>query len=97
MFDWYRSLMDSDKNPLRNLRPAQRFQVMTVLSVMWTAIFCANTGLWFWYGEMVAAHLLLIVGILITGLTFSTASKVQSYRDHPTRDGTARYDDVWGA
>jgi hypothetical protein len=97
MFGWYRTVMDAEKNPLRHLPPAQRFQIMVVLSMMWTAIFCAGAGVWFLYGELVALHVLLALGTLFTGWTFSAARPVKSYRDYPVRDGTARYDDVWGA
>ena len=102
MRNWYRSVMDSNVNPLRNLPPVQRFQIMVVLSLMWTAIFCAGAGVWLWYGELVALHVLVALGILITSLMFRAANKVKpeagarSYRDHPAKDGTTRYDDVWG-
>jgi len=82
MFSLYRSIMDSDRKPLRNLAPIRRFQVMVLLSLMWTCIFCAAAGLWFWYGEILAAQLLVALGALITGITFRTASPTQSYRDH---------------
>lgn len=39
MLDWYRTISDSDRNPLRNLPPAQRFQTMAILGLMWTARF----------------------------------------------------------
>ncbi len=94
---WYRLVMDSEKNPLRNLPPAQRFKVMATLSVMWTVIFCAAADAWIYSGELLAAHLLLAMGTLITGHTFHTARQVKTYRDHPAEDGTTRYDDVWGA
>ena len=93
---WYQTVMDSNVNPLRNLQPAQRFQAMIALSVMWTTIFCAGAGAWVWYGELIVGHVLVVLGILITGLTFYRASQVTSYRDQPLKDGTARYDDVWG-
>ena len=97
MVELYRLVMDAERNPLRHLFPAQRFQLMTLLSMMWTTIFCTAAGAWYWYGELVAVHLLLTLGVLITGVTFRNASRVASYRDHPKHDGTARYDDVWGA
>ena len=93
----YRAVMDSDVNPLRSLPRAQRFQIMVTLSIMWTTIFCAGAGAWFWYGELIVAHMLIALGILVTGVTFHRASSVSTYRDHPLGDGTARYDDVWGA
>ncbi|NNE83279.1 MAG: hypothetical protein HKN28_04845 [Alphaproteobacteria bacterium] len=98
MLEWYRYVMDENKNPLRSLPRAQRFQLMLILSLMWTAIFCTGAGAWMWYGELVAMHVLLALGTLATGFTFrATARRAKSYRDHPAHDGTARYDDVWGA
>lgn len=96
MTSMYRSVMDPDVNPLRTLPPAQRFQVMVYLSLMWTAIFCASAGAWTWYGHLMAAHVLFALGFLVTGWTFHKARTVTTYRDHPREDGTARYDDVWG-
>ena len=97
MNELYRSIMDSDQNPLKTLPPAQRFQVMVVLSLMWTSIFCTAASVWFWYGELIAVHILLALGVAITGMTFRASPKAATYRDHPKTDGTARYDDVWGA
>lgn len=97
MLTLYRAVMDLDVNPLKNLLPAQRFQIMVFLSIMWTTIFCAGAGAWFWYGELIALHVLVAFGFLVTGLTFHRANRVATYRDHPLEDGTARYDDIWGA
>ena len=102
MYQIYRNIMDSDRNPLSALPPAQRLQAMIVLSTMWTTIFCLSTSAWFLYGELVVGHVLAILGIAITAMTFDAASRkkkfsVATYRDHPKQDGTARYDDVWGA
>lgn len=97
MLSLYRSVMDSNVNPLKKLPPAQRFQAMVMLSIMWTTIFCAGAGAWLWYGELIVLHVLVAFGFLATGLTFHRArSSVATYRDHPLKDGTARYDDVWG-
>ena len=93
----YRAVMDSEMNPLRNLLPQRRFQIMVFLSIMWTTIFCAGAGAWMWYGELMVLHVLVAFGFLVTGLTFHRAEQVATYRDHPRTDGTARYDDVWGA
>ena len=101
MHQIYRNIMDSDRNPLSALPPAQRLQAMIILSVMWSTIFCLSTAAWVWYGELVVGHMLVILGIAITAMTFRSASEkkkvpVATYRDHPQHDGTARYDDVWG-
>ena len=92
----YALIMDTDKNPLFALPPAQRYQAMIYLSIVWTAVFCVSFGAWYWYGELLIAHVLFALGALITGLKFRSASVVKTYRDYPLKDGTARYDDVWG-
>ena len=74
MFSLYRAIMDPNVNPLRNTPPMQRFQIMVYLSVMWSTIFCAAAGAWFWYGEVVVAHLLVAAGFVVTGLTFRAAT-----------------------
>ena len=76
MSQWYKLIMSSESNPLRNLPPAQRFQVMIFLSIMWTTIFTASMTLWVWYGELMTAHILLALGTLITGSTFRLANQV---------------------
>lgn len=96
MLSLYRAVMDPEVNPLRNLPAAQRFQLMLALSIMWTIVFCAGSGAWMWYGELLILHLLLAAATLVTGFTFRRASQVRIYRDCPAKDGTARYDDVWG-
>ncbi len=63
---------------------------MVYLSVMWSTIFCAAAGAWFWYGEVVIAHLLVAVGFVVTGLTFRAAGRRASERDERLADGTAR-------
>jgi hypothetical protein len=99
----YNAFMDPNSNPLRNLPPAQRFQITAYLGLMWTILFCAAGGLGFWYGELVIAHMLLAGGALITGWVFEVANRATrsavspaTYRDYRNSDGTSRYDDVWG-
>ena len=72
--DSYSAIMDSSVNPLRNLPSSQRFQAMMALSMMWTLIFCAGTGAWLWYGELVVFHVLVALGVLVTGITFRDAN-----------------------
>lgn len=74
MLQWYNSIMNSKNNPLRNLPPAQRFQLMTFLSILWTTVFTASTTLWVWYGELLTGHVLLALATFITGSTFRLAS-----------------------
>lgn len=101
MLTMYRLVMDERVNPLTALPTVQRFQIMVSLSMMWTAIFCAAAGAWVWYGELVVLHVGVLLGVMATAWTFRSArlenARRATYRDHPARDGTARYDDVWGA
>ena len=96
MFQLYRSIMDPETNPLRNLPPVQRFQAMTYLGMMWTTIFCVSFGAWYWLGHLVVFHTLVAAGAFVTGLTFRKAESKLGHRDHPRADGTARYDDIGG-
>ena len=73
--DGYGAIKDSDRNPLRVLPPAQRFQIMVYLSVMWTTIFCAVFGLWYWYEQLIIGHVLVVLGIVVTTITFSRAPR----------------------
>ena len=71
---------------------------MVLLSTMWTVIFTASIGAWFLYGALWIGHVLVLIGVLVTSTIFQSAPKRQAltYRDFPRKDGTARYDDVWG-
>jgi len=90
-------VMDAEKNPLSGLPPIYRFQIMTVLSIMWTTIFCTAIGTWFLYGELVVGHVAVLLGIFVTAGVFRNAGRgSKTYRDFPREDGSARYDDVWG-
>jgi len=72
--DSYSAVMDPSVSPLRNLPSSQRFQAMMALSMMWTLIFCAGTGAWLWYGELVVFHVLVALGVIVTGMTFRRVS-----------------------
>jgi hypothetical protein len=72
----YELIMDADKNPLMKLPPAQRFQIMVYLSLMWTTILCAAFGIWIWYGQILAINMLML-GIAVTGMTFEIADRTR--------------------
>ena len=77
----YNALMDDQYNPLWKLPPAQRFQLMAWLSVMWTMLFCLMVGVWMYFGELLIFHLLFVLGFSVTGLIFSK----QLPNSHPIR------------
>ena len=76
MRNWFQAVMDPSRNPLAKLRPAQRFQIMATLAIMWSLIFCAMAGIMVWYPAYVAAHfVLLAIGTLVTTVVFKSAAK----------------------
>ena len=86
VLDPYRQIMDPEVNPLKSLPAGQRFQVMIALGMMWTLIFCIGTGAWLWYGELVVFHVLVALGLLLTGLTFRRANM----SSNPTSNGAGK-------
>ena len=73
----YSLIMDTELNSLRRLPPAQRFQTMVYLATMWTTVFCAAFGIWFLYRELLVAHLLVVLGLILTNLTFILAESIE--------------------
>lgn len=103
MRKYYNLVMDPESNPLKDLRPQHKFQLMVYLSMMWTAVFCLSFGAWSYYGELVVGHVLFALGIVVTAMVFTRArggsvkQRVRTYRDVARFDRTPRYDDIWGA
>jgi hypothetical protein len=71
----YQVVMDPEVTSLRYLPVQQRMQVMVALGTMWTLIFTASTGAWLYFGYLLAAHVLIPVGALVTGITFRFAER----------------------
>ena len=96
----YQLVMDPNVNPLSALPRMLRFQLMSVLSFMWSFVFATWIGLLAAFGPLVAVHMVLLVGIFFTSAVFLKAKEMQPlsydmlFKDR--RDGCARYDDVWG-
>lgn len=67
---YYRLVMDPNFNALNKLHPAQKFQVMTYLSLMWTGLFTAATGAYVWYDELLLGHAFILIGIFTTTYVF---------------------------
>ena len=96
----YRGIMDEEVNPLRALPPIVRFQIMATLALLWSSVFTLWIGSTWLLGPSVGAHLLLLIGVLLTTEVFSRAEErnARSHKTVPSEvDGCARYDDVWGA
>lgn len=101
--EYYKIVMDPSVNPLKDLKPVQKYQIMTYLSLMWTGLFCAATGAYFWFDELLIGHAFVLTGTFITMIVFERAQThqrpeiVKTHRDYPRADGTAKYDDIWGS
>lgn len=73
------AVMNPEKNPLARLPKIVRFQLMTVLALMWTCIFCASAGVFVWLPQFFAAHvILLLMGIFGTSYIFRASQTQQS-------------------
>lgn len=83
----YGLVMNEERNPLMRLPKVVRFQIMVVLSIMWSAIFCVAMGSFVWWGELVVGHIAIATGILITSLTFREATRRSSAK---SLDGVQR-------
>ena len=79
-------VMDEERNPLRELPPAQKFQLMTLLSGMWVSLFCLTIGAWFLWDELFIGHVALAIGITLTALTFRSAEASKTAGDQPAGD-----------
>jgi hypothetical protein len=96
----YDVVMDPDTNPLRRLPKIVRFQIMTYLAMMWSITFSVWIGSLQLFGPSMLVHAILLVGVYFTNDAFRRVRRVvpldhrSKYRD--TKDGCARYDDIWG-
>ncbi len=74
-----KAIMDPNRNAFMRLPKTVRFQLMVVLSCIWSAIFCASAGLLVWLSGYVFAHVVLLaIGVFGTSLAFKSAGKRQS-------------------
>ena len=71
-----KAIMDPNRNAFMRLPKTVRFQLMVVLSCLWSVIFCASAGLIVWLPGYVFAHaVLLAIGIFGTSWVFKTAGR----------------------
>jgi len=76
VYDSWNSVMDHDRNPLRNIPHLNtRHMVMQVLAWMWCIVFSMYFGSMWVFGITAIAHIFLIAAIVVTVLTFETAKR----------------------
>jgi hypothetical protein len=75
------AIMDANSNPLMRLPKTVRFQLMAVLALLWSAIFCVSTGLLVWLPGYILVHIVLIaIGIFGTRWAFNSAEQTAKSR-----------------
>jgi len=78
-------LFDDSKNDMRALPKAVRFQIMTVLSTMWSLIFTLVFWSYSYWGVVltssIIAHILVIIGVYYTFKSFMYAQKFTMRND----------------
>ncbi len=98
---FYKFVMNPDYNPLRHLKRKTAFQLMVVLSWMWSFLFTIMIGSMMVFGPTMIIHIAFLTGIFFTARIFKAAEEKdvvsydQQFKD--PEDGCAMYDDVWGA
>jgi membrane protein YdbS with pleckstrin-like domain len=92
----YRSIMDADSNPLRKLPRVVKFQLMSVLSFMWTTVFTIWVGINWVFGPSMAAHIVLLIAVFFTADIFEKARQwsADNEDDHGHDDAAAP--SAWG-
>lgn len=96
----YTLIMDPEANGLNRVPKIVRFQLMTVLALLWSVAFSTWTGLVTYLGLSIFAHLVLLLATFFTAEIYGLVRQTERvdhrrmYRD--PKDGCARYDDIWG-
>ena len=76
VYNCWKSIMDSDVSPLKNIPDLQvRHLIMQVLAWMWCITFAMMVGSWTVFSISAIAHVMLIAAIVITVGTFETAKR----------------------
>ncbi len=79
IYDNYKYVFDSSKNPLRHIPDlTSRMFIMSILAFMWSGAFAVYLGSIFYFGLSIAAHLILILMFFFTVAIFYDAEKSKS-------------------
>jgi len=80
----YAVVMDDEQNAFALLPKITRFQIMTVLSLMWSAVFTAYVGSYLIFGPTVIAHVVVLLAIFFTADVFRRAEKAPASASAPS-------------
>ena len=67
---YYNLVMSSDNNGLASLPKIVKFQLMTLLSFMWSIIFTLMVGIYLVLGPTLLLHVLFLIGVYFTSDVF---------------------------
>ena len=68
--NYYNLVMNSDNNGLSDLPNIVKFQLITVLSFMWSIIFTLMVGSYLVLGPTLILHILFLLGVYFTSEVF---------------------------
>ena len=64
--NYYNLIMNSENNGLASLPNMVKFQLMTLLSFMWSIVFTLMVGSYLVLGPTVLLHVLFLLGVFFT-------------------------------
>ena len=67
---YYNLIMNVDSNGLASLPNIVKFQLMTLLSFMWSIIFTLMVGSYLVLGPTILLHVLFLIGVYFTSDVF---------------------------
>ena len=74
VYDSWNSVMNADKNPLKNIPDLNtRHMVLQVLAWMWCIMFSLYFGSMWVFGITAIAHVFILAAVVLTVATFETA------------------------
>ena len=68
--NYFNLVMNVDNNALANLPNIVKFQLMTLLSFMWSIIFTLMVGSYLVLGPTLILHILFLLGVFFTSELF---------------------------
>lgn len=79
LIDASKAIMDPNRNAFMRLPKTVRFQLMVVISCLWSVIFCVEAGLMVWLPGYVFVHVVVLaIGIFGTSWAFKSAGRRKS-------------------
>ena len=72
---YYSFVMNSDYNGLSTLPNMVKFQLMTILSFMWSIVFTLMVGSYIVLGPTMILHVLFLIGIYFTAEVYGKVKK----------------------